>query len=46
MAVHLSRRAGRAEPTVHQSGEPDTIVILAVLGGILALIIAVWIWLG
>ena len=33
-------------PVPATRGSPSTIVILAVLGGIVALVILLWIWLG
>jgi hypothetical protein len=33
-------------PTSEVHGEPDTIVIVAVVAGIVGLIILLWIWLG
>jgi hypothetical protein len=50
MAVRLGRRGERGahpgDEVPTGAGEPDTIVIMAVVGGIVALVIALWIWLG
>jgi hypothetical protein len=46
----LTHNLGKDEPEIAPvpatRGEPATIIILAVVGGIVALVIALWLWLG
>ena len=46
MALTHARHDLMTAPTPEVHGEPATIIIVSVIGGIVGLIILLWIWLG
>lgn len=45
MATRLTHR-GRIQEPAQVGGEPSTIIIVAVVAGVVAMIILLWVWLG